>query len=56
MTERLVLHPPADLVDAAVPDPHGVERVSDPTSVDQAGRQASTERLGQIGGHDLDPG
>ena len=56
MTERLVLHPAADLVDAAVGDPHDMERVGDPAGVIEVRGQAGPERLGQIGGHHLDPG
>ena len=43
MTEGLVLHPPADLVEAAVGDPHDVERVGHPAGVIQPGRQAGAE-------------
>ena len=54
MTQRLVLHPAADLVDAAVADSHDMERISDPAGVGEPWRQAGAERLGQIGGHHLD--
>ena len=55
VAERLVLHPAADLVDAAVGDPYDVERVSDTAGVIEVRGQAGAERLGQIGGHHLDP-
>ena len=55
VAERLVLHPAADLIDAAVADPHDVERVSDTAGVIEVRGQPGTERLGQIGGHHLDP-
>ena len=52
--ERLVLHPTPDLVQAAVGDPHDMERVRDPAGVIEVRRQPGPERLGQIGGHHLD--
>ena len=56
MPKGLVLHPAADLVDAAVPDPDHMKRVGDPAGVVEVRRQPGPERLGQIGGHHLDPG
>ena len=55
MAQRLVLHPAADRVEAAVGDPHDMERVGDPAGVIEVRGQPGPERLGQIGGHHRDP-
>ncbi len=55
MAEGLVLDPAADLVEAAVGDPHDMERVGDPAGVVEVRGQPGPERLGQVGGHHLDP-
>jgi hypothetical protein len=55
MTEGLVLHPPPDLIDAAVGDPHDVKRIGDAAGVIEMRRQSGAERLGQIRRHHGDP-
>jgi hypothetical protein len=55
VAEGLVLDAATDLVDAAVADAHDVERVSDAAGVIEVWGQPSAERLGQVGGHHLDP-
>ena len=54
MAEGLVLDSAADLVDAAVPDPHHVKGVGHLAGMSQTRRQPGPERLGQVGGHHLD--
>ena len=54
MTERLVLHPPSDLVEATVPDTHHMKRVCDSGRVIEMWGQSRPEALGEIGGDDLD--
>jgi len=56
MAQRLVLHPPADLVQAPVADPDHVKWICHSGGVVQLGRQPGPEGLGQVGGHHLDAG
>lgn len=54
MTERLVLHAAADLVEAPVRDLHNVEGVSDPDRVVEPACQGRPVGLGEIRRHNAD--
>jgi hypothetical protein len=56
MSERLVLHAAAHLVETAVRDPHHMERIRDAGRVIEMRRPSRSEALGELGGDDLDPG
>ena len=54
MSERLVLDPPAHLVDAAVGDAHHMERVGDADRMVEVRGGSRAIALGQVGGDDTD--
>ena len=54
MAERLVLDPPAHLVDAAVGDSHDMKRVGDADGVVEVRGGARAIALGEVGGDDPD--